>query len=85
MSAERAVDAESTIDDERVVTEILACIESDKFCAGIFLVDDVVTEAAPIVRYMQEQRWSRDRVREYCKERSWKIAIVWEIKRRKPD
>jgi hypothetical protein len=36
MSAERAVDAESTIDDERVVTEILARIESDKFCAGIF-------------------------------------------------
>jgi hypothetical protein len=54
MSAERAVDAESTIDDERVVTEILARIESDKFCAGIYLVDDVVTEAAPIVRYMQE-------------------------------
>jgi hypothetical protein len=61
--------------------EILAQITSTKpkFCAGIVLFDDVVVEAAPIVKYMK--KWSRDQVREYCKKRGWEISIVHEMKR----
>jgi hypothetical protein len=40
---------ESTISRERVVTETLARIKGSNFYAGIYLVDDRVTEAAPIV------------------------------------
>jgi hypothetical protein len=34
---------------ERVINEILAGIDGGNFYAGIYLVDDRVTEAAPIV------------------------------------
>ncbi|MGY3615694.1 hypothetical protein [Bradyrhizobium sp. USDA 10063] len=42
--------------------------------AGIVLHDDVVVETAPIVRFMR--RWSRDRVREYCRKYGWDISVV---------
>ena len=48
-----------------MITEILARIENQAFCCGIYLLDDVVTEAAPIVGYMKKQKWSRDRVRQH--------------------
>ena len=67
-----------------IVTEILACIRSDgkpKFTCGIVLWDDVVIEAAPIVGYMKKQKWARDRVRSYCKERGWSISVIHETKR----
>lgn len=53
---------------------MLAQITAPYFCAGIFLVDGVVTEAAPIVKYMRG--WSRDKVRDYCHQKMWHIAIV---------
>jgi hypothetical protein len=56
------------------VIEILAQIRADKFTAGIVLRDGVVTEAAPIVKYMKG--WRRDSVRSYCKERHWEVSIV---------
>jgi hypothetical protein len=64
------------------VIEILAQISSRKpqFCAGIVLWDDKVIEAAPIVGYMK--RWSRDRVRAYCKTRGWEISVIHEVERR---
>jgi hypothetical protein len=57
--------------------EILATIRGPTFHAGIVLHDDKVVETADIVRYMHG--WSRDRVRDYCKERDWQVSIVWEI------
>jgi hypothetical protein len=54
--------------------ETLAQIKAPNFTAGIVLHDDVVTQAAPIVRYMQ--RWSRDRVRAFCLEKGWSVAVV---------
>jgi hypothetical protein len=64
--------------------EVLAQIASDeppKFRAGIVLWDDVVIEAAPIVDYMKKQKWTRDRVREYCSSKGWTVSVIHEIKR----
>jgi hypothetical protein len=33
-----------------------------------------------IVEYMKT--WSRERVREYCNDRGWKVSVVWQIRRR---
>ena len=62
-----------------MITEILAQIRSPNFTAGIVLFDDVVVEAAPILRYMR--RWSRDRVRDYCNKQGWQIAVVHRMQR----
>ena len=53
-----------------MVTEILAQITGGNFCAGIYLVDDRVVEAAPIVARMKG--WTRDRVRQYRSEKGWR-------------
>lgn len=53
---------------------MLAQIKAPHFTAGIVLTDDVVTEAAPIVKYMKG--WNRSNVRRYCEMKRWKIAIV---------
>lgn len=49
------------------------------FVAGIVMFDDVVVETAPIVKYMK--KWKRGRVREYCRERGWKVSVVHEMRR----
>lgn len=64
--------------------EILALIESEarpRFTAGIVLWDDRVVEAAPIVGFMKKQKWNRERVRNYCAERHWKISVVYRQQR----
>lgn len=53
---------------------MLAQITAPHFTAGIVLVDDIVTEAAPIVSYMIG--WKRDKVRDYCMHKRWHIVIV---------
>ncbi|WP_063685488.1 hypothetical protein [Bradyrhizobium stylosanthis] len=62
-----------------MISEILAQIRGPNFTAGIVLFDDVVVEAAPIVRYMR--RWSRDRVRDYCAKQGWQITVVHQMQR----
>lgn len=64
-----------------LVTEVLACIRAAHFTAGVVLWDDKVVEAAPIVGYMKKQKWSRDRVRSYCKDKGWEISVVYETRR----
>ena len=65
--------------------ETLAQIDAPKntknggFCVGIVLWDDVVVEADGVVKYMK--RWPRDRVREYCGQRGWKVIVVHELER----
>ena len=61
------------------MTEILAAIDAPHFYCGIVLQDDVVVEAAPIVKYMK--RWTRARVRDYCASKGWKISVVWQMER----
>jgi hypothetical protein len=58
------------------VIETLAQIRGSNFVAGIVLHDDVVVETAPIVRKMR--RWSRDRVRDYCRKIGWDVRVVTE-------
>jgi hypothetical protein len=57
--------------------ETLAQIDGKRFMAGIVLRGDKVVEAAPILRYMRG--WSRDRVREYCRSKNWRVEVVHEI------
>lgn len=64
------------------MTETLAAIDAPHFCAGIVLWDDKVVEAAPIVRYMK--KWSRDRVRDYCKGKAWKVSVIYQMQRPDP-
>jgi hypothetical protein len=70
------------------VIETLAVIEADRpklFTAGIVLWDDGhsdrVVEAAPIVGYMKRGKWTRARVREHCRERGWRVSVVWQMER----
>ena len=56
--------------------EILAQIRADHFTAGLVLRDDVVVEAAPIIRYMVRGRWTRTVVRDYCDQKGWQIKVV---------
>lgn len=63
------------------MTEILAAIDAPHFYAGIVLQDGVVVEAAPIVKYMAKKKWTRAKVRDYCREQGWTITVVWEMAR----
>lgn len=60
----------------RHVTEILAQISAPDFVAGLVLVDDKVTKAAPILRFMRG--WSRDAVRSHCQFKAWDVRVVWQ-------
>lgn len=53
---------------------MLAAIDAPHFYAGIVLEGDIVTESAPILKYMRG--WSRDKVREYCKLKGWKVLVI---------
>jgi len=59
--------------------ETLAEIDAPHFNCGIVLQNDRVVEAAPIVKYMKG--WTRMRVRSYCRDKGWKVSVVWEMKR----
>jgi hypothetical protein len=61
--------------------ETLAVIDAPHFYAGIVLWDDRVVEAADIVKYMR--RWPRERVRDYCRKKNWRVSVVHEIERTK--
>ena len=61
--------------------EMLAEIDAPHFNCGIVLQDNRVVEAAPIVAYMKKQRWTRDRVRDYCAAKGWKVSVIWEQRR----
>lgn len=53
---------------------MLAQITAPHFVAGIVLSADIVTAAAPIVRYMVG--WDRGRVRSYVARKGWAIRVV---------
>lgn len=64
--------------------EILAQIRAPYFTAGVVLWDDVAVEAAPIVRYMSRQKWTRDRIRRECAKQGWRVSVVHQIERDDP-
>lgn len=61
--------------------ETLAAIDAPHFFAGIVLQNDVVVEAADIVKYMRKGKWTRDKVRDYCKRKGWKVTVVYQMER----
>jgi hypothetical protein len=61
------------------MTETLAVIDAPHFYAGIVLWNDEVTEAADIVKYMR--RWSRNKVRNYCKGKGWRVFVVYRVEK----
>lgn len=63
------------------MTEILAVIDAPHFYAGIILWDDVVVEAADVVKYMRIRGWTRAQVRGYCKQKGWTVKVVYQIER----
>lgn len=50
------------------------------FTAGVVLWDDVVVEAAPVLR--MRRKMTRDQVRAYCQREGWEISVVYEMERR---
>jgi hypothetical protein len=59
---------------------MLVRIEAPHFVCGIVLENEVVVEAAPIVNYMLEQKWSADKVRRYIKVKRWRARVIKERK-----
>lgn len=57
-------------------------IKNSYFTSGIETVNGVVATAAPSVYYMARDKWSIQRVVEYCLKKGWNIA---EIKSRKEE
>jgi hypothetical protein len=60
------------------MSETLAQIKAPHFTAGLLLQDDLVVEAAPIIGYMKKNSWTRDDVRNYCRDKGWTISVVRE-------
>lgn len=54
--------------------ELLVQVTAPHFCAGLVLVDDVATEAAPILRWCIGR--SRDALRRTFVTKGWKAIIV---------
>jgi hypothetical protein len=61
--------------------ETLAQIRAPSFTAGLVLWDDTVIEAAPIIGYMEREKWTRARVREYCNAKGWQVSVIHELRR----
>lgn len=59
--------------------ETLAVINAPHFYAGVVLWDNRVVEAADIVKYMR--KWDRDRVRDYCASKGWKVSVIYQTER----
>ena len=53
---------------------MLLRITAPHLCAGLVLKDDVVIEAAPILKYMQG--WTYNKVLNYCWLKKWNIERV---------
>lgn len=51
---------------------LLVSVDAPHFCAGLVITDDVVTEAAPILKYMLG--WNTERVRGYIRKKGWKAT-----------
>lgn len=49
-------------------------IVAPHLCAGLVVVNGIVTEAAPILKYMRG--WQITRVRGYCNHKGWTVEMV---------
>lgn len=55
--------------------ELLVQVTSARFCAGIVLMDDIVTEAAPILRRHVLGK-TRDQARAVFAAKGWEARVV---------
>jgi len=46
---------------------------SPYFCAGVVFQNDIVKTAAPILFYMEKERWTREHVIRYAQSKQWEI------------
>jgi hypothetical protein len=65
------------------VIELLAAIDAPHFHCAVVLWDDVVVEAAPIVRKALKGK-TRDYVRSYCARKGWTVSVIHQIEREHP-
>ena len=56
---------------EREMTVIVYQITAPYFTAGLVLIQGIVTDAAPIIRYMLG--WQEARMKRYVAHKSWEI------------
>ena len=49
-------------------------IMAPHFCAGFVMKEDVVVNAAPIIRYMMG--WSYRKVQAYCQKKNWQLTAI---------
>lgn len=61
--------------------ETLAQVTTPHFVAGLVLWGDRCVEAADVIRYMALQRWSRERIRDYCERQGWRVEVVHVLER----
>jgi len=53
---------------------MLVAVDAPHFYAGVILTDDVVTKAAPILKW--SVGWKRDALSAYFKRKGWKAVVV---------
>jgi hypothetical protein len=59
---------------QKPYTEILVAVDAPHFYAGIVLRDDVVIDAAPILRWTLGKR--REMLRDYFAQKGWRTRII---------
>lgn len=57
------------------MVETLVVIDAPHFYAGLVAREGRVIEAAPIIHYMKQGRWTGQQVADYCVKRGW----TWEV------
>lgn len=58
-----------------MVSELFQVLsDKPKFTAGFTLVNDVCTEAAPIIKYFKGKRW--DWIKSYCRGRGFQLEQI---------
>ena len=49
-------------------------VDADYFCAGFIVENEVVTKAAPIIKYMIGKKAGY--IKEYCDKKKWKLLLI---------
>lgn len=56
------------------MTSLLVRVKGPNFCAAFVMVDDVVTETAPILKWAMGKR--RDELRAYFARKGWETTVM---------
>lgn len=50
-------------------------IDAPYFCAGGEIIQDCVSEVAPIIKYMKS--WTLNKIQTYCQQKNWKFITIY--------